>query len=53
MFTGKMSAEIKLTVPERILEMLRKCEEKSGVRMEDLIVMAIIRVLEEHGVKPS
>jgi hypothetical protein len=47
-----MSAELRIVVPEKIVQLLKICEQKTGMRMEDLIVASIIKVLEQYGVKP-
>jgi hypothetical protein len=48
-----MSVELRIVVPEKVAQMLKICEQKTGIRMEDLIVASIIRLLEQYGVKPS
>jgi len=48
-----MSVELKIVVPQKIVEMLKICQQKSGIKMEDLIVMSIVKLLEQYGVKPT
>jgi len=42
---GARSLEI--VVPERVWELLQKCEEKTGIKKEDLVMMAVVKVIEE------
>lgn len=44
------SRELRVVVPVRIFELLEKAEQKAGVKKEDLIMRALIKVLEEFGV---
>ena len=44
-----MPEEYRIRVPEPIAERLRKCSEKAGLRVEDLIMRAIIKVIEEFS----
>jgi hypothetical protein len=47
-----MSAKkIEIVVPGRLFELLEQCERKSGARKEDLLMRALIKVIEEFGVK--
>lgn len=43
---------LQLAVPARIWELLEKAEQVSGLRKEDLIMRAVVKVCEEFGVKP-
>jgi len=43
--------KIEIIVPSRLFELLEQCERKSGVRKEDLLMRALIKVIEEFGVK--
>jgi len=43
--------KLEIVVPGRIWELLEKCEQKAGLRKEDLVMRAIVKVLEEFGVK--
>ncbi|MEM2474797.1 MAG: hypothetical protein QW407_02635 [Thermofilaceae archaeon] len=38
-------------VPAKIAELLQKCEDKTGIKKEDLVMRALIKVIEEFGVK--
>lgn len=38
---------VELVVPAKIWERLRKIENKTGIKKEDLIMRALIRVIEE------
>jgi hypothetical protein len=42
--------KLEVVVPSRVYELLEKCEQKSGVKKEDLLMRAVIKVLEEFGV---
>jgi hypothetical protein len=48
-----MSVELRILIPEKIVNLLKTCELKTGIRMEDLIMMAVVKLLEEYGVKPT
>lgn len=41
--------KLEIVVPSRLWDMLEKCEQKSGVRKEDLLMRALIKVIEEFG----
>lgn len=43
--------KLEIIVPARIVELLEKAEQKSGVRKEDLVMRALLKVIEEFGVK--
>lgn len=46
-----MSArKLEIVVPARIWELLDKCEHKTGIKKEDLLMRALVKVLEEFGV---
>ena len=43
-----MSArELRIVVPQRIWVMLEKVEQKKGVRKEDILMRALVKVIEE------
>ena len=42
---------LEVRVPRRLYELLEKAEAELGVRKEDLVARAILKVLEEVGVK--
>lgn len=42
--------KLEVVVPSRVYELLEKCEQKSGVKKEDLLMRAVVKVLEEFGV---
>jgi hypothetical protein len=42
--------KLEVVIPSRIWELLEKCEQKSGVRKEDLIMRSLTKVIEEFGV---
>lgn len=42
-----MSKEIRIILPERVYVELKKVEEKTGIRLEDLITRSIVKVIEE------
>lgn len=44
-----MPEEYRIVVPDQIAIRLRKCSEKTGIRIEDLIMRAIIKVIEEFS----
>ncbi|MEM1542781.1 MAG: hypothetical protein QXV82_09160 [Ignisphaera sp.] len=46
-----MSVEIKIVIPRKIYDAMVKCEKIKGIRKEDLIMMAMIKLLEELEVK--
>jgi hypothetical protein len=48
-----MSVELKIVIPQKIADMLKICQQKTGIKMEDLIMMSIIKILEQYGVKPA
>ena len=39
--------ELKIVVPRKIYERLEEIERKAGVKKEDIVVRAIVKVLEE------
>lgn len=39
--------QITLILPEKVIEELRRVEQKTGIRIEDLIMRALVKVLEE------
>ncbi|MEM1530989.1 MAG: hypothetical protein QXI05_05615 [Candidatus Bathyarchaeia archaeon] len=41
--------EIRILVPAQIYDALRRVEERTGVKMEDLIMRALVKVIEEFG----
>lgn len=41
---------MEIVVPARIAELLDKAEKQTGIRKEDLIIRAIVNVIEEFGV---
>lgn len=43
------SREIRLIIPGNVYEALRKVEDKTGIKMEDLIMRALVKVIEEFG----
>jgi hypothetical protein len=48
-----MSVELKIVIPQKVADMLITCQQKTGIKMEDLIMMSIIKLLEQYGVKPT
>jgi len=42
-----MSKEIRIVLPEKVYNELKNVQDKTGIRMEDLITRAIIKVIEE------
>ncbi|MEM2832709.1 MAG: hypothetical protein QXT16_08700 [Candidatus Caldarchaeum sp.] len=42
-----MAAKIELIVPQKLLERLEQVEGKTGITKTDLIIRAIVKVLEE------
>jgi hypothetical protein len=42
--------KLEIVVPSRIWELLEKCEQKSGIKKEDLLMRSLIKVIEEFGV---
>jgi len=42
---------LEIIVPAKIAELLQRAEDKTGIRKEDLIMRALIKVIEEFGVK--
>lgn len=42
---------LELMVPAKLFELLDRAEQKTGIRKEDLIARALIKVIEEFGVK--
>lgn len=43
--------KLEIIVPAKLIELLDKAEQKAGVKKEDLIMRALIKVIEEFGVK--
>jgi len=43
---------LEIRVPRRVYEALERAEQKLGVRKEDLVAQALLKVLEEAGVSP-
>jgi hypothetical protein len=43
--------KLEIVVPSRLWERLERCEQRAGVRKEDLLMRALIKVLEEFGEK--
>ena len=39
--------ELKILVPKRIYEMIVKASEKSGITIDDIVLRAIVKVVEE------
>ena len=46
-----MSVELRIVIPRKLYEEIVKCEKIKGIRKEDLIMMAMIKLLEELEVK--
>lgn len=43
-----MSArKLEIVVPDKVWKLLEKCEQKSGIRKEDLLMRSLVKVLEE------
>jgi len=38
---------LEIVVPARVWELLQKCEEKTGIKKEDLVMRAVVKVIEE------
>jgi hypothetical protein len=43
------SRKLEIVVPSRIWELLEKCEQKAGVKKEDILMRAVVKVIEEFG----
>jgi len=41
--------KLEIIVPSRIWDKLERCEQKSGIKKEDLLMRSLIKVLEEFG----
>jgi len=44
-----MPKQVIMVLPDRVFEALDKIEKKSGYRKEDLILRAIVKVIDEYG----
>jgi hypothetical protein len=42
--------KLEIAVPSRIWELLEKCEQKTGIKKEDILMRAVVKVIEEFGV---
>jgi len=42
--------KLEIVVPHRIWERLERCEQKTGIKKEDLLMRSLIKVLEEFEV---
>lgn len=42
-----MSKEIRIILPEKVYYELEKVQEKTGIRLEDLITRAVVNIIEE------
>ena len=38
---------LEIVIPNRIWELLQKCEEITGIKKEDLVMRAVVKVIEE------
>ncbi|MEM2259995.1 MAG: hypothetical protein QXP52_00130 [Candidatus Aenigmatarchaeota archaeon] len=43
------ASELRIIVPSTIFQKLEKIEKEQGIRKEDLIMRALVKVLEEFG----
>jgi len=43
------SRKLEIIIPARVWERLEKIEKKTGIRKEDLLMRALIKVIEEFG----
>jgi hypothetical protein len=41
--------KLEIVVPAKIWEMLEKVEQKAGVTKEDILMRAVVKVIEEFG----
>ena len=44
-----MPRKLELVIPDRIWRKLEECQARTGVRIEDLIMRAILKVIEEFS----
>jgi len=42
-----LSQRLELVIPARLYRMLEDCERKSGIKKEDLLMRALVKVVEE------
>jgi len=41
--------KLEIVVPSRIWDKLERCEQKSGIKKEDLLMRSLVKILEEFG----
>jgi hypothetical protein len=42
--------KLEIVIPAKVWELLERVEQKAGVRKEDVLMRAVVKVIEEFGV---
>jgi len=44
-----MPRKLEVVIPDRIWKKLEECQARAGMRIEDLLMRAVLKVIEEFG----